>query len=39
MKTVPYAGASSKKAREEVIKILSRLGCERVGFMDEFRTR
>lgn len=34
---IPYEGATSgAKAREEVVKILRRFGCERVGFMDEF---
>jgi hypothetical protein len=36
-RTVPYASASSgKAARDEVTKILSQFGCERVGFMDDF---
>lgn len=34
---VPYTGASSGAgAREEITKILSRFGCESVGFMDDF---
>jgi hypothetical protein len=34
---VPYATASSgANARDEVTKILSRFGCESVGFMDDF---
>lgn len=38
--TLPYAQATSgAKAREEIIKILRRFGCESVGFMDEFSTR
>ncbi|KKM90289.1 hypothetical protein LCGC14_1240200 [marine sediment metagenome] len=37
--TLPYAGATSGlKAREEILKILRRFGCESVGFMDEFET-
>jgi len=32
---VPYAGATTgTKAREEISKILRRLGCESIGFMD-----
>jgi hypothetical protein len=35
--TVPYECAtSSVAAREEITKILCRLGCESVGFMDDF---
>ena len=35
--TTPYASATSgTKAREEVTKILRRLGCEDIGFMDRF---
>jgi hypothetical protein len=38
--TLPYASASSgMSARDEIIKILKRFGCESVGFMDEFETR
>ena len=34
---VPYAGATSgENARAETTKILRRLGCESIGFMDEF---
>src|SRR5262245_11679719 len=34
---VPYSGASSgAAARDEITKILSRFGCESVGFMDDF---
>ena len=37
MKTTPYGSATSgTKAREEITKILRRLGCESIGFMDEF---
>ena len=33
---VPYASASSgMRAREEIKKILTRFGCESVGFMDD----
>jgi hypothetical protein len=36
MKGIPYASATSgNRAREEVVKILRRLGCEKVGFMDD----
>ncbi len=35
--SVPYETASSgANARDEVTKILSRFGCESVGFMDDF---
>ncbi len=35
--SVPYAHASSgAAAREEISKVLSRFGCESVGFMDDF---
>lgn len=34
--TTPYASATGGSAREEIIKILRRLGCESVGFMDDF---
>lgn len=34
---VPYAQASSGgAARDEIVKILRRFGCESVGFMDDF---
>ena len=37
--TLPYASASSGiRAREEIVNILKRFGCESVGFMDEFDT-
>jgi hypothetical protein len=36
MKSIPYASATSgNRAREEVIKILRRFGCEKLGFMDD----
>ncbi len=36
---LPYASATSGlRAREEILKILRRFGCESVGFMDEFET-
>lgn len=36
---MPYENASSgAKARDEILKILQRFGCESVGFMDEFTT-
>jgi hypothetical protein len=36
--TVPYASASSDmQAREEIKKILTRFGCESIGFMDDMR--
>ena len=35
--TVPYENASSgTKAREEITALLRRMGCESVGFMDDF---
>jgi hypothetical protein len=35
---VPYASASSDmRAREEIKKILTRFGCESIGFMDDMR--
>jgi hypothetical protein len=35
--STPYASATSgTKAREETIKVLRRLGCESIGFMDDF---
>jgi hypothetical protein len=37
---VPYEGATSgENARAETIKILRRLGCEEIGFMDKFETQ
>lgn len=36
-KTVPYESATSgSKAREETTKLLRSMGCESVGFMDDF---
>lgn len=33
---IPYASATSgNRAREEVVKILRRFGCEKLGFMDD----
>lgn len=35
--TVPYENATSgAKAREEITSLLRRMGCESVGFMDDF---
>jgi hypothetical protein len=35
--SVPYASATTgTKAREEISKVLRRLGCEAIGFMDDF---
>lgn len=35
--TVPYENATSGgKARDEIVKMLRRFGCESVGFMDDF---
>lgn len=35
--TVPYEGAQSGvTARDEIIKVLRRFGCESIGFMDDF---
>ncbi|RMD61381.1 MAG: hypothetical protein D6826_10035 [Alphaproteobacteria bacterium] len=37
---LPYENArSGLNARQEIIRILRRFGCEKVGFMDEFETR
>jgi hypothetical protein len=37
---LPYASATSgTKAREEIIKVLRRLGCESIGFMDDFQSQ
>jgi hypothetical protein len=37
MSTVPYAGATSgAAARAEATKLLRQMGCESVGFMDDF---
>jgi hypothetical protein len=34
---VPYESATSgAKAREEITSLLRRMGCEEVGFMDDF---
>ena len=36
--TVPYASATSGgKARDEIVRLLQRFGCEQVGFMDDFQ--
>jgi len=38
--SIPYAGATSgENARAEATKILRRLGCEQIGFMDDFENR
>ena len=38
--TVPYERATSgKSARDETTKILQRLGCKRIGCMDDFEAR
>ena len=35
---LPYASASAGvRARDEITKILRRLGCESIGFMDDFQ--
>lgn len=40
MGAVPYASASSgAAARDEVTKLLRRMGCESVGFMDDFERK
>lgn len=37
--SIPYENATSgAAAREETIRLLRRMGCESVGFMDEFET-
>ena len=34
---VPYEGATTgTRAREEIVNLLRRMGCEEVGFMDDF---
>ena len=39
MADVPYTNASSgAAAREEIKKLLRRIGCDRIGFMDEYST-
>ena len=36
--TIPYAAATSDmRAREEIKKILTRFGCESIGFMDDMK--
>jgi hypothetical protein len=36
--TIPYVSASAGvRARDEITKILRRLGCESIGFMDDFQ--
>jgi hypothetical protein len=39
MKNLPYASATSKKARYNISKMLLRFGCESVGIMDRRRCR
>ncbi len=40
MNSVPYASATSgASAREEITKLLRRMGCESVGFMDDFENK
>jgi hypothetical protein len=35
--TIPYASASAGvRARDEITKILRRLGCDSIGWMDDF---
>lgn len=37
---IPYASATSgATARDEIIRILKRFGCQSVGFMDEFESQ
>lgn len=37
MTDIPYAKASSgAAAREEITRLLRRIGCDRIGFMDEY---
>jgi hypothetical protein len=34
--SIPYSSATSgDRAREEVVKVLRRFGCEKIGFMDD----
>src|SRR5215831_20157876 len=36
--TIPYASASAGvRARDEITKILRRLGCESIGWMDDYQ--
>ena len=38
-KAVPYASATSgAAARDEILRLLRRFGCQSVGFMDDFQT-
>jgi hypothetical protein len=37
--SVPYASATSTRSRDEIIKLLRKLGCESIGFMDEYEKR
>lgn len=40
MRQVPYASATSgAAARDEITKLLRRMGCESVGFMDDFEAK
>jgi hypothetical protein len=34
--SVPYASATSTRSRDEIVKLLRKLGCESIGFMDEY---
>jgi hypothetical protein len=36
VKSLPYASASTSKARDEISKTLQRFGCESVGIMDDY---
>ena len=36
MKGLPYASATSTKARDDISRMLQRFGCESVGIMDDY---
>ena len=35
MKGTPYAGATTTRARDDIVKMLRQFGCEQVGIMDD----
>jgi len=35
-KSIPYASANSKKARDDITKMLERFGCDKAGVMDDW---
>lgn len=39
MAEIPYTGATSNdRARGEIVKMLRRIGCDRIGFLEEYST-